>query len=97
MRKILIDRHVGLAPLSSHGAMEFLYAQNGHKIVHASDFDKLRMSEQIRLPCCDADKRFGRIPGRSINSGSMTRMNAETLPLQFTVSKIVTAGAASLS
>jgi hypothetical protein len=57
MSKILIQRHIGLSTLSNHGGIEFLYSQNGHKVLRISDFEKLKLNQPIRYPYSDLDKR----------------------------------------
>jgi hypothetical protein len=83
--KILIQRHIGLSTLSNHGGIEFLYSQNGHKVLRVSDFEKLKLTQQFRYPYLDLDKRFGNVSESSKKIGILTSMNAQTLPLEFIV------------
>lgn len=65
MKTTTIKRHFGPKSVSKDRTMEFVDAQHTGKVLHDSDFKKVRMSEQIRLPCCDATQRFGKIPESS--------------------------------
>jgi hypothetical protein len=83
--KILIQRHIEISTLSNHGGIEFLYSQNGHKVLRISDFEKLKLTQQFRYPYLDLDKRFDNVSESSKKIGILTSMNAQTLPLEFIV------------
>jgi len=59
-----MKRHLGPELQHNDRGSEFVYMQTaGKALKKASDFEKVITSKQIRLPCCDANHRFGKSPG----------------------------------
>jgi hypothetical protein len=63
MLNLAIERHLGLQALSKDHGITFVCEKHKRKDLRASDFDRKRLAQQIRVACCDAVHRFGKTSG----------------------------------